>query len=196
MAPILAGCLGGQGTGPVLLGKSTSNCRRTGKAGRRHPSHSWCFALPQRRASSERLRRRAVMLPVGVGTRNVPQDSPSPPARVEQGTMASKPARSEARHPHPAVHQPETAARRAARRSRTNPATVAQPRDSRPRHLANLTPAGVPILAPSRFANPSPVTSPAGRRPFCIFDARHPPGIGSFVSAMLPSAGRIAAGAQ
>jgi hypothetical protein len=29
-----------------------------------------------------------------------------------------------------------------------------------------------PILAPSRFANPSPMTSAAGRRPFCIFDAR------------------------
>jgi hypothetical protein len=29
-------------------------------------------------------------------------------------------------------------------------------RDSHPRRLANLTPAGVPILPPSRFANPSP----------------------------------------
>ena len=37
--------------------------------------------------------------PDGVGTRNVPQDSPSPPARVEQGTIASKPGREQqARH--------------------------------------------------------------------------------------------------
>jgi hypothetical protein len=48
------------------------------------------------------------------------------------------------------------------------------PASEHPTDFANLTPAGVPILALSRFANPSPITSPAGRRPFCIFDARCP----------------------
>jgi hypothetical protein len=76
------------------------------------------------------------------------------------------------------------------------PRFAAQPCATPPRHFANLTPAGVPILPPSRFANPSPAISPAGRRPFCKSVARHPPGIGSFVSAMLPWADRIAAGAQ
>ena len=33
------------------------------------------------------------------------------------------------------------------------------PASEHPSDFANLTPAGVPILAPSRFANPSPITS-------------------------------------
>jgi hypothetical protein len=47
------------------------------------------------------------------------------------------------------------------------------PASEHPADFANLAPAVVPILAPSRFANPSPITSAAGRRLFCIFDARH-----------------------
>ena len=82
--------------------------------------------------------------PGGVGTRNVPQDSPSPPARVEQGTMASKPARG---------------AGRALRDAQEPmPQRSLNPAPEHPADFANLTPAGVPILAPSRFANPSPAT--------------------------------------
>src|ERR1700687_2664054 len=62
--------------------------------------------------------------PVGVGTRNVPQDSPSPPARGEQGTMATKPA-SNATIGTPAQ---ETVASRRRVTPRTNAATVAQSR--------------------------------------------------------------------
>jgi hypothetical protein len=79
--------------------------------------------------------------PVGVGTRNVPQDSPTPPARVEQGTMASKPARGAAG---------------AARRQEPTPQRPLNPASEHPADFANLTPAGVPLVLFSR----SPLTYP------------------------------------
>jgi hypothetical protein len=76
-----------------------------------------------------------------------------PTEHLSNAASARSPAPREAQEPMP--HRPR------------NPAPQL------PHRLANLTPAGVPILAPSRFANPSPMTSPAGSRLFCIFDARH-----------------------
>jgi hypothetical protein len=71
--------------------------------------------------------------PEGVGTRNVPEDSPTPPTRVEQGTMSSKPA---SRAPHPAARQAkETVACRRCTTPRTSPRTAAQPRVRAPRRL-------------------------------------------------------------
>jgi hypothetical protein len=127
--------------------------------GTRHGSH-------QRDGVTVAARRDA---PGGVGTRNVPQDSPTPPARVEQGTMASKKKASEGACPTAAAGRSPAPceARLPSRLPRLNQ------KESRPRRLANPTPAGV-LFSPSQpFANPSPMTSAAGRRLFCISDAPH-----------------------
>jgi hypothetical protein len=76
----------GRGSMPARPG-----CRRTA-AGTQ--CRDCCGRLP------ESAPRRVSCSPKGVGTRNVPQDSPSPPAWVEQGTMAAKQAREQqATHP-------------------------------------------------------------------------------------------------
>ena len=84
-------------------------------------------------------------VPDGVGTRNVPQDSPSPPARVEQGTMATKPKASKGACPsngrRPCARRPSEHV--------SNPASAAPPhRDRRP--ATNR-----PFAAQSRASAPS-----------------------------------------
>jgi hypothetical protein len=118
--------------------------------------------------------------PAGVGTRNVPKDSPTPPAWVEQGTMATKPAREQqAKQPSQRCAEPQSPAG-AARSPRTNPASTAQPRASTPSAFCKSV-AYTFLVSPCKsiaqctlrdLANPSPAI-PAPD--FTLLHIRRPP---------------------
>jgi hypothetical protein len=97
-----------------------------------NPAEAGCSAAlrpHQRDGVTVAVRRDA---PGGVGTRNVPQDSPTPPARVEQGTMASKPRASKGACPSAAPLHTCTPTFRRCTTPRTDPRTVAQPQGITP----------------------------------------------------------------
>jgi hypothetical protein len=153
---------------PSRLSRCSLRQRRPRKRnGRRAPPR---FAPIKRDGVTLAARRDA---PKGVGTRTSRKIRP----RLRRGSNKEQCRASQQESSKQGTTQ---AVRRA---QEPTPQRSLNPAPRPPRHFANPTPAGVPVLAPSRFANPSPgvpmrdlanpspATSAAGRRPFCIFDA-------------------------